>query len=576
MSRVGLIGIVGVVLLGVASKVGAQTPPADEPGTTQAADAQTASAPTSGNAATPASAGQQMAPTAATQATAPPATTAASQVGTGPATGAAAATPADPGGLSGPATGKTITEAWAIRTMLEGSLTLRASVLGIEQSREAVREQEGQFPYTFQADAGYTNSRTPGLGANDRVSVRKSNSLVVGSQLSKTFETGTTASLRVEGQRYDSETVQTSTTMTGNAAGGPGYQASVRAAVSQPLIAGYGREVNEAGLRSARISQSRLQQAYVNQQSEAVRDALQAYWDLWYTGRSIEIQKSALDLAMLQQREADQRVKHGALSAADALKFQSQVATLTESYLTAQADERSQALTLGQLVGIPEDSMDWHAANEEPAAAETRGPKELLRRALERSPTLASLRESLRLAVERRRTAGEQYRATLDLDAWAEAAGVGSDRVWPAVRQVGRFEAVSVYGGITYRTTLDSQRYSAARAQADYDVRIAESNIKIANQQIENGVAQLVLQVEQARVSAAAAERTLVIADQQAKNERQRFALGASTPLDVQVAEDALRQAQLRVVRAKLARKKTEIALAHMTGDLVDQYLPSP
>jgi outer membrane protein TolC len=317
-----------------------------------------------------------------------------------------------------------------------------------------------------------------------------------------------------------------------------------------------------------------LKKDYLNQQSEAVRDVLQAYWDLWYTGRSIEIQKSALELATLQQQEADQKVRHGALSAADALKFQSQVATLTESYLSAQADERSQSLSLGQLVGIPTDSLDWHATNEEPVSTETLNQKELLRRALERNPAMESLKESLMLAVERKRTAGEQYRATLDLDAWAEAAGVGSGRVWPAVRQVGRLDAVSVYGGITYRTTLDSQQYSAARAQADYDVRIAESNIKIASQQIENSVAQLMLQVEQARVSAEAAERTLVIAEQQAKNERQRFALGASTPLDVQVAEDALRQAQLRVVRAKLDRKKTELSLAHMTGALVDQYLP--
>jgi outer membrane protein TolC len=138
---------------------------------------------------------------------------------------------------------------------------------------------------------------------------------------------------------------------------------------------------------------------------------------------------------------------------------------------------------------------------------------------------------------------------------------------------LGALDAVSVYGGITYQTTLDSKRLNGAKAQADYAVRVAQANLEAAIQQVQSQTSLLLVQAEQARVSHDAASKTLAIATQQAQNERQRFALGASTPLDVQVAEDALRQAQLRVVRAQVDRVKSWQSLAHVSGELLDRYV---
>jgi hypothetical protein len=75
--------------------------------------------------------------------------------------------------------------------------------------------------------------------------------------------------------------------------------------------------------------------------------------------------------------------------------------------------------------------------------------------------------------------AGEQFRPTLDLQGWVQASGLGT-HPGPAAEQVGKLGAVSMYGGITYQTTLDMQQLRAARAQADYDVRIARGNLQAA------------------------------------------------------------------------------------------------
>jgi outer membrane protein TolC len=469
-----------------------------------------------------------------------------------------------------------VTTEYVVQTLLAKSATLRSAALSIRQAGATKQIQEGSFPYTFQADAGLTRNQSPSLTRDHDMMVTERTSVVVGSQLSKKFTSGGTATLRAEGTRYDQTspamTTATTTPVVSNNSV-VGYQATIRATVSQPLLSGYGATVNEAAIRAARISEVRSRKSYERQASEQLRDALNAYWELWYDGRAIEIQAAALVLATAQQRDADQRVTRGALSSADALKFRTQVATLNESLLNAQANERTQALELGRLLGSVDDAEELRASAVEPETGAFQPRTELMSKALSESPAIAELKEALRLAEEKRRTAGDEYRSRLDLSAWAEATGLAADHVKPVAKRLGGLDAVSVYGGITYQTTLDSTRLHAARAQADYDARIAQANLEAAASQLKAQASQLLVKAEQARVSFDAASQTLEIATQQAKNERQRFALGASTPLDIQVAEEALRQAQLRVVRARVDRVKSWLSLAHVTGDLLGRYV---
>jgi outer membrane protein TolC len=180
---------------------------------------------------------------------------------------------------------------------------------------------------------------------------------------------------------------------------------------------------------------------------------------------------------------------------------------------------------------------------------------------------LAEQTEALRLAREKRQTAGDEYRAQLNAQTWVEAAGA-SGQVSPALRQTGTMNAVGVFAGLTFINTLDEKRLHASRAQAVQAVALAEANLAITAQQLETTALQTRQKAEQARAIFQAASQTQEVATKQAENERQRFTLGASTPLDVQVAEDTLRQARLRVVRAKVDEIKARISLNHAIGEL--------
>lgn len=468
---------------------------------------------------------------------------------------------------SGPA--RVVTRDWLVKTLLARSPELSVSLLQVAQAKEGTRLQDGRFPYTFGADAGYTRSRNPILGSGV---ISGNDSFVVGAQVGRYFPSGTTATIRAEGERFDS--MRSSTTAAFANQTGIGYQATLRATVNQPLLSGYGATVNEAGWRAAKINEERARKAHAQDTSELVRDVLSAYWELWYAGRTIEIQQAALDLATAEQRDADARVERGAMSPADALKFRTQVATLTESLLNAKANERARALDLGRLVGTPSQAYDWRADAAAPEPSTLPPRAQLVAKILQNSPSIGVLDQGVRLAEEQRKTAGDEYRATLDLQGWVQASGLNA-HAGRALGQVGELAAVSVFGGVTYQTTLDNQRFDAARAQADYDVMIARGNLDAAVQQLESSASQLLLAAEQATVSYEAANKTLEVATKQAENERQRFALGASTPLDVQVAEEAMRQAQLRVTRAMVDRVRAWLDLSHQTGELLARYAPN-
>lgn len=460
---------------------------------------------------------------------------------------------------------------WVVRTLMANNPELEGARLNTQKAKERVAQEEGRYPYMFQADAGYTHSSTPSLAGGDEVRVTTRDSVAVGSQISRVFPMGTQATVRLEGQRYKSTRPTTGGIVIDQP--GVGYQASARATVMQPLLRGAGRGVNEAELRAARLSRAASAKAYDSRLSGLLYDALAAYWELWYASRATEIEQSALELAQAQLEEARKRTAMGALAHADALQFEIRVAQLGEAVVSARFDETQQSLTLGRIVGDTSPAvMPWRADATEPPELQLLPQTQVLARVVAQSPEVVELEEAWSLARERATTAGEEYRSRLDVQGWVEAAGLGSGRPWPAVRQVAGLDAVSVYGGIVYETPLDSKRRDAARAQARLDVRIAEQNLIVLRQRLQNQTVQLFAQHQRAQAGLEAAQATVAISEKLVVLERQRFALGGSTVLQVQEAEDALRQARLRVARARVNQVGAALALDQVTGRLLERF----
>ncbi|HMJ11538.1 MAG TPA: TolC family protein, partial [Polyangiaceae bacterium] len=120
-----------------------------------------------------------------------------------PAPAPAPSTPAPEIGPHAP--GKGLDLQTVIQRTLQNNPSLRSAELDAVQARQAVLIEEGRYPYVFQADGGYTRSTNARLSTDDSVRSSTSRAYTLGTALRRTFPFGTSAEVRVQGERIDND-----------------------------------------------------------------------------------------------------------------------------------------------------------------------------------------------------------------------------------------------------------------------------------------------------------------------------------------------------------------------------------
>jgi outer membrane protein TolC len=150
--------------------------------------------------------------------------------------------------------------------------------------------------------------------------------------------------------------------------------------------------------------------------------------------------------------------------------------------------------------------------------------------------------------------------------------GFGNQRIPPAFEQAGRFEAVSAGVGLTFEAPIDGTRRRAQIASALLDTHIAAGQLEATRQRLRSDVLSALSARESAEKRVQVASETVRVAGAQAEAERRRFAAGTSIAIQVQEAEDSLRQAELRLERARVDRTLSDVTLAYLRGRLLERY----
>lgn len=441
--------------------------------------------------------------------------------------------------------------------------------LSRDQARAGVTAEEGRYPFVLAGDAGYTRVTSPRLGPDDTISSNTSRSVTLGAALRRTFPIGTTAELRLQGERFDDNLDASS--FAGNSSGG-GYALTARASVAQPLLRGAGTRIGELELRSARVQRDAADKQLRRVASETVRDSLLRYWELWFAEAQIEIERGALELAREQEREASIKVQQGALALADSFSFQTRVAELEESLVSAETARNQRALELATAIGgVDGDAATLSASSELPEPAPL-GSAKVIEAALARdSVELAELESNWRAASVRAEAAGESSRPRLDIEGYVQSQGLG-EKISSAAERAAGMSYLAVHVGLSGELPLDGTRYRAERESALLAVRIAEQNLKGARIRL-SAEARAALESEASAVRRLElAQRTLEIAQRSYDAESARFELGQTIPIQVRQAEDELRRARLRVTRARVDVIEEQVLIAHLSGKLAELY----
>lgn len=474
---------------------------------------------------------------------------------------------------------RTLSERETVELAIKDNPSLQASLLEVEQSEAEVDSAEGIFTPTFSADAGYTHTTNPRAGSDGSYTFSKSDVWTVGSGLDHRFPWGTAVGFRLEGARSTSS-FSGATTSAGGLGGlgsvesGPIYSLTGRASIVHPLLRGSGREVNEAPIRTAKLSKTAAERSRDQAASSLLQDVLNGYWELWYQDRAEDIERRARDTAKRQRDEADARIKAGALAPVELLSFETRLAQLDQSLASTEAATKQRAVELSRLIGAEESSEDLKTSA-------TSVPKDLtlplskreaFRAAEEESPDVKLQEAQVQLARERVVTAGESERSRLDLEGYVQGDSAAYREVPPVPDRFVTEPAVSVHVGIVFEMPLSGQTRRADRRAAALAVESARSRLRATRQAVRSQVAAAYVTAETARRRVELAEKTVTVAAKQLEAQQARYDQGSAILLEVQQAEDSLRSAQLSVQRARVDEVKALISLEHLTGGLLQRY----
>jgi outer membrane protein len=340
---------------------------------------------------------------------------------------------------------------------------------------------------------------------------------------------------------------------------GPTTTGQARLTIRQDL-ASPGLIFGASGRRQAVDSLDVAMARALDAASGAVRDALGAWWELVHADEAARIDAQALVDARAALDEAKRRVGTGSLAPIEALSWETTVATREEAVAVAAAErarriaavQRDLSLDAPPELGAP----DWSAP---PPIADAEA------RALERAPAVIASRASLALAQEQARTAGAALRPALSAEGWLQSNAL----VDVSGASVGPTQAISMYLGLTGTLDVDRTRYRTERERADLAVRAAEEQLRSAELTVTQSVRELDATWEAATRRVSLAERTVQVAREQRAGVRAKVASGTSLPLELRQAEQDVRDAELRLLRARVDVMNASTNLAHLTGALV-------
>ena len=465
-----------------------------------------------------------------------------------------------------------LTSEAVVEIAVKNNPSLHVALLQADQARALLTAEEALYDPVFNANLNAAHNRTPSLRGTDGTLISTTDTVNLGAGLNKTFSTGTALGASLTAQRRVSASPPINATGGQNAIG-PSYGLVGTLTLSQPFLRGAGSTLGLASLRVARLNRSAATLAAQQAGSELLHDVLTDYWELWYSTEAVRIIEASRELARQLETQAQEQVKSGTLAQVDALPFATQVAEQEESVVQQATDQEQRALTLAQGIGQAERSgRDLRAADTPPEIDFEDAPSKAEEDALNASYELKQLQVSLRISEDQAQIAGDSLRPSLNLDASLSAQGLGNRQVPPAFEQFGKLEAVSGQVGLTFQTPVTSTRYSAQVESARLATHIAEKQIESARQRLRTDVRSAWARRNAAKSRLALAQVTEKVASDLADGQRGKFLAGTALAIEVQKADDSLRQARLRVQRAKIDLVEGDLDLLHLRGKLLERY----
>jgi len=234
----------------------------------------------------------------------------------------------------------------AIKTAMSQNIGVELQRYTYRESGESLREAWGPFDWFTTADLEHQSNRTPTISAF-QASGRRTTFANLG--LSQLLPTGGTYQVAFDNSR--------SAQSGGGTLFSPAYSSSFNIGLTQPLARNFGIDVTRRSIAIARNTLGINNEAFRLLLMNTTVSVEQAYLNLIYARRFVDVQKEALFLARDQGRITQIRINVGASAPLDILQPRVQIATTEEQLIAAVAAVRDAEDQLRALLNLP--PADW-------------------------------------------------------------------------------------------------------------------------------------------------------------------------------------------------------------------------
>ena len=500
----------------------------------------------------------------------------------------------------------------AIRMALKDSNDIDQSRIDVQIAEYNLKAAQGVYDPLLSSENYYERSTTPtssslgGAGASGAVT-----------QVDETGSARLGGFSPFAGGSYQLDFSSTRLTTTNqNVRLNPQFPLAATLTYTQPLLRGLRFDINRRNIEIAKKNLSLTDAQFRQRAIDVIAQVEQAYWDLAFSLRNLQVQIDAVKQARLQVESNQRMVEKGVLAPIDIVAASTQVTTFEQNVYTAQEAVTQAENTLKTLILPDREQTLWTRAITPVTPVSLEAPRvpieAAVKAALDNRPELTQLRTTADINRLNVRYLRDQTKPQVDLVGTYTTAGLAGTFVQPSSSGTStsvltqRVNDLSVLAGLpplpattgtttiapnliggygqSLRNLLD-QKYPTLRVGVRISLplrnRTAEANLggalalsnritdqfKQTEQVIEAEVRNSLqaMRSAEARLAAAAASRSS--AELQFQSEQRQFRAGTSTVFLVLQRQTDLLAARGRELQAQTDLNKAISQLQRATGN---------
>jgi len=350
----------------------------------------------------------------------------------------------------------------------------------------------------------------------------------------------------------------------------PYYSSELVLSVTQPLLKGFGRSIQESNLQVAKNNLKIAALGIEHRAMDIIARTAGAYWDLYFSKSNLDVAELSLKLAENLLNEVKAKIDAGELAPVEIYKAEAEVAIREEQVLRAKKALSDAEDALRVVMNLNDWQKRIVPVDVPPEPKEIPALETLLGIAFENRRDYKQAFKEYKNKKILRRFYENQKLPELNIVASVGLNGLNGN-YGDALDRTASGNYYSWQFGLSLNIPLGNKIAVGNYLRAKYDEEMAEVKIKALRQRIIFQVREALRALRLARDSVKAAEKTRIASEKRPKAEQERFRLGMATLNDVLRFQEDYAKALSAEERAIAEFAKAEVNLKKAIGTLSAQ-----